>query len=387
MAEYSRLAKGHFTSTGNAQPIFLPFQPDRVEMVNYSLASAGVAASKIISAKWDVSMGQGFAVIEGYSSGSALIYDVVTVNGISSFAQGLSLQYGPNILLGTANGAGIAKTSSTVLTVTVNSANAIQVGNWITFNNLYQTSTTGMQQIAGIPFQVLSVTQSSPTTIFTIGWVGNSSNLTAITTAATGAAGFQQILYPALYVPGVAFPWSISQTSGVVTVNTTAPHNYQIGQEIAFRIPSAYGAQQLNELPNNVIPGSPNYFYVVSVPSPVSFTFNYSGPLTAFNVNQPFASFPGLKFAEVIATGDVNSGGFPYSGGSLYPSPTVYQGYSLSANSTINGPAIQGAFINATAQGFIIGTGAGAAITAGSLVGANGNVIYWAAYLDDLSVN
>jgi len=34
MAEYSRLAKGHFTSTGFSQAVYLPFTPDRVEILN-----------------------------------------------------------------------------------------------------------------------------------------------------------------------------------------------------------------------------------------------------------------------------------------------------------------------------------------------------------------
>lgn len=385
MAEYSRLAKGNFISTGNSQVIPLPFQPDRVEMVNYSLAAAGVAASKIITAKWDVSMGQGFAVIEGYSSGSVTIFDNITTNGISSFANGIALQYGPNVLLGTGAGAGIAKTSATQLTVTTSSANTVQAGQWIVFNNLFETATTGMQTLAGIPFQVISVTSS---TVFIVSWVGNAANLTAIDASATGAAGFRQILYPTLYEPGVAYPWTITVTNGVGTVNTTAPHNFQIGQEIAFRIPAIYGAQQLNSLPNSSLPGAPNYFYVATVPTSNSFTFNSAPAITAFSVANPtFVSFPGLKFAQVVAVGDINSGGFPYTGGALYPSPTVYDGASLSLITTINGPGIQGAYINNTKQGFIIGNGSGTAITAGSLVGASTNVIYWVAYQDDYILN
>jgi hypothetical protein len=383
MAEYSRVAKGHFTSTGAAQVINLPFQPDAVEMWNYSLANSAVAASEILSAYWDVSMGQGQAIVQGYSSGSALIYDTVTTNGISTFSAGLMLQYGPLVLLGTTGGAGIAKTSSTVLTVTTAAAHGLTPGNWVVFQNLYETASTGMQQIAGIPFEVLTVGSS---TTFTIGWVGNSSNLTVIDTSATGACGFKQILYPAVYAPGVAVPWSIALSNGVVTVKTTAPHNFVVGQEIGFRIPSAWGAGQLNESQNTLIPSSPQYFYVTTVARD-SFTFNYGGTLTAFNVNQPFSAFPGLRFPMVFATGDVNSGGIAYSGGNLYPSPQFYNGYSQSLTSTINGPAISGAFDNNSSAGFIIGAGSGTAITSGVLVGANTNVIYWRAYLSDFSAN
>jgi len=138
-----------------------------------------------------------------------------------------------------------------------------------------------------------------------------------------------------------------------------------------------------------IISCSPNYFYVASVTNSTTFTFNSAPALsTAFNpANAPFASFPGLGFAQVVAVGDVNSGGYPFTGGALYPSPTVYGGNSLTSNTTINGPAIQGAYINNTSQGFIIGAGAGTAISSGVLVGANTNVIYWEAFLSDYAAN
>jgi hypothetical protein len=396
MAEYSRLAKGHFTSTGNAQVINLPFQPDRVEMLNYTLANSAATSQNIISAKWDVSMGQGFAVIEGYNATPALIYDVVSTGGISSFSAGLSLMYGPVVLLG--GSGGIAKTDSSTLTVTTTAAHGLQPGNWVTFQNLYETSTTGMQQIAGIPFIVKTV---GSTTTFTVSWLGNASNLTVIDGSATGAAGFKQILYPELYLPGVSFPWSITQSGTVVTVYTSAPTNYQVGQEIAFNLPSIYGGQNLNELIGNsniVTPGKPVYFYVTAVGNVEVnstyvdyFTFNLTPSLLTFNIAAPaFTSFPGLGFAQVKAVGDVNTGGYPYTGGNLYPSPTVVTTSgtaTLGTTTTINGPAIQGAYINNTSQGFIIGGGAGRVLTTGKLVGASTNVIYWAAYLDDLSVN
>jgi len=377
MAEYSRLASGQVVSAGGQTVVVCPFAPTFIEISNSTRATA---ASGVTRAWWMSDMGQGaaFAVTTGAgpADGTSFISST-TGTGFSTIQAGLSLQYGALQLL---NGSGgIAKTSATVLTVTTTAAHGLVPGNWVVFQNLYQTATTGMQQLAGIPFMVLT---SASTTTFTVGWVGNAANLTAITAggyepAGAFIAGFKQILYPVLYAPGVAYPWSISLTAGVVTVNTTAPHNFQIGQEIAFKLPSIYGGGQLNELPNNVIPASPQYFYVTTVPSSTSFTFNYSGTLTAFSVANPtFTSFPGLAFAKVVATGDINSGGFPYTGAALYPSPTVYNGYSTTAVSTINGPGIQGAYINATFQGFIIGS---------AVAGTAADTIFWRAYLHDLN--
>ena len=385
MAEYSRIAKGSFVSTGFAKSIKLPFQPDYVEFFNYSLANSAAASQNIIRGFFDVSMPG--TIVEGYNATPALIFDTVVSGGISTYSAGLSLQYGPVVFLG--GSGGIAKTSATVLTVTTTAAHGLQPGNWVTFQNLYQTSSTGMQQLAGIPFEVQSVGSA---TVFTISWVGNSSGLAAITAGGLNAlAAFKQILYPVLYVPGVAVPWSISQSAGVVTVNTTAACNFVVGQEIGFRIPAAWGAGELNESNGAILrPGSQLYFYVTSVDTATnncSFTFNYSGPLTAFNVNQPFSSFSGLRFPEVFATGDINTGGTLYSGSDLYPPPNVFGDNILLSSKSINGPGISGAYINNTSQGFIIGAGAGTVLTTADLVGAAGNLIFWRAYLSDLSLD
>lgn len=381
MAEYSRLAKGHFTSTGGAQVVNLPFQPDRVEMWNYTLANTNATSQNVISAIWDVSMGQGQAVIQGYNASPALIYDVVATGGISTFSAGTLLQFGPLQTIG-ASGS-ITSTSATVTTIVTTAAHGLVSGDVVIFQSLYESSTTGMQQFAGIPFLV-TVTNS---TTFTIDWNASGSNYTTITGsggALQAAAGFKQVLYPYLYVPGESFIAAINTSTNTIT--TTAPHNYVVGQEIAFRIPSTWGSVELNSLPNNLTPGSPVYYYVSAV-TETTFTVTASlSSVTAFNPNQIFGAK--LSFPQAVAVGDVNTGGLTISAGSaLYPSPLVYNGSSNVQSSTINGPAIQGAFINNTSQGFIIGAGAGRVLTTAKLVGANTNVIYWAAYLDDLSVN
>lgn len=385
MSEYSRIAEGQIVSNGGQTAVRLPFLPDYIEISNKTRLSG--TNSGVSRAWWEVDMGQGAAFLTTTTSATSDLTSFIDATGgagsttgntagtgFQTVQAGLSLQYGPNFLLG--GSGGIAKTSSTVLTVTTTAAHGLVPGNWVIFNNLYQTSTTGMQTIAGIPFEVLT---TGSTTTFTIGWVGNAANLTAITTGGlNGLAAFKKILYPVLYAPGIAFPWTITQSAGVVTVNTTAPHNFVVGQEIAFRIPSIYGGTELNSLPDVIIPGSPIYYYVASVPSAVSFTFNYSGPLSTFSVANPaFLSFPGLKFAQVLATGDVNTGGFPYTGSALYPSPTVFDGFGLTAVSTINGPGIAGAYFNNTWQGFIIGSG---------VSGTSADVLYWRAELSDYQI-
>lgn len=366
MAEYSRIAKGHFTATaGVAQAINLPFAPDAVEIFNYT-AGATPAQNGVPYAYWDVSMGQGFAMYNVFNATPVLTTAVFSSNGISNYSAGLMLQYGAQKQI-----IGATAANPIVFNVT---AHGYNVGDVVLFEGLYQTSTTGMPQISGMTFRVSAVGDADH---FSVVWPGSGSNYTALSGSPSGAF-VKKVLYPFLYAPGVSFIEAIT-TGTTTTVTTTAQNNFVVGQEIAFRIPPLWGTIQLNSLPNDLRPGAPRYGYVVSITNSTTFVCSINSTnYTAFNTNQTVASVPGLTFPQVLAVGDVNTGGVQISAGSnLYPSPVV------NGTSTINGPAIQGAFANNTSQGFLIGANA----TGASLTGATSDVIYWRAYLSDLAVN
>lgn len=380
MAEYSRMASGQVTSTGGATAVVLPFIPDFIEISNRTRA---VAASGVTRAWWETNMGQGAAFRNLYGTGDQYIDAVggtstsglTNGTGFTTIKAGQALQFGPTVFLG---GSGGITKHATAPTVTTTAAHGLVVGDVVVFSNLYQTSTTGMQQIAGVWFQVVTVPS---TTSFTINWNTNQTNYTAIATGGLNTnASFKQVLYPALYAPDYAVISAV--TTGVTTtIQTTIPTNVQVGQEVAFHVPTVWGTTQLNELPHISIPGSPKYGYVISVTDSTNFVVAInSTAFTAYNSNIVFGNFVGLTFPQVIAAGDVNTGGLQISANSqLYPSPTVYNGYQGSVTvpvSTINGPAIQGAFINATFQGFVIGSG---------ISGTAADVIYWRAYMHDVN--
>ena len=371
MAEYSRIATGSFTSTGAAKAIYLPFAPTAVEVWNYS-SYATPANNGVPHGYWNSGMGQGYAAIDVFATDSDVTPviqtgDVITSNGISTFSAGLSFQYGAQIQI-----SGITKDSPAV--VTTGSAHGYSTGDTVIFQGLYQSSTTGMPQICGMPF-VITVTGS---TTFTIPWNTNQSNYTALSGSPSGAY-VKKVLYPFLYAPGVSFISAIT-TGTTTTIDTTCAHNLVVGQEVAFMIPASWGTVQLNQLPNTTVPGSPIYGYVISVTDANTVVVNInSSSYTAFNSNQTVAAVKaGLSFPQMIAAGDVNTGGVQISSGSvLYPPPVV------NGVNTINGPAIQGAFLNNTRQGFVIGAGVGSTYTSASLIGANGNLVIWEARLFD----
>lgn len=375
MAEYSRLAKGNFTATGTTAIINLPFQPDYVELWNYSVIKTA-AIHSTARAWWDAKLLDGSnnpTMIELYSgSATSTVYDTISNTSsnqaINAFSGGLLLQFGPSQQIVSATAANPA-----VFTVT---GHGYQVGDTVLLEGLYQTSTTGMPQIAGIPFTISAVT----TNTFTIKWDASGSNYTALSASPVGST-VKKILFPFLYLPEDNVISAIT-TGATTTVTTTMYHNFEVGQEIAFRIPNAWGTTQLNSLPNVTIPGSPIYGYVTSITDNWTFVCNInSSAFTAFNVNQTVAGTNGRTFPQVLSVGDVNTGGNLITAtSSLYPPPS----FPTSTNRvpTINGPAIRGAFVNNTAQGFTIGAGTAAVDGTATLI-ANGNIIYWHAYLHD----
>ena len=361
------MAKGKslVLASGGIAPVNLPFQPDYVEFVNYT-AMATPTSTWIAKGQWDVNMGQGFAAYELFNATPVLTSGVATTFGVSTFAAGQMLQYGA-----TQQVVSITKAAAGVVTVT---AHGYVSGDVVIFQGLSQSATTGMQQIAGIPFTITVIDANS----FSIPWNTNQSNFTALSASPAGAL-VKKVLYPYLYAPGVNIISAITLGT-TTTIDTTSAHNFVVGQEVAFHIPTIYGTTGLNTLPNILTPGSPQYGYVIAVTDYNTVVVNFnSSAMVAFNSNQPYANYPGLKFAQICAVGDVNTGGVQISAGSaLYPPPFI-RPFANDTVNTINGPAIQGAFFNNTSQGFVIGA-------ALALAAQSGQSIYWRAYLHDISV-
>lgn len=382
MAEYSRMAKGNFAATGTTAVVPLPFVPDYVELWNYTNIKAGSGTSVVTRAWWDAKLVDSSTntvptMIEGYSSGGAIIFDYISNSStnlaINSYQGALALQFGPTQQI-----ASITKANPAI--VTTGSAHGYQVGDTVIMQGIATGTTNNMQLLNGIPFTITAVGGGGTT--FTIKWDSSGSNYTAISGSPSGAL-VKKVLYPFLYLPEDNVV-SFVTTGATTTIATTMYHNFEIGQEIAFRVPTQWGTTQLNSLPNNVIPGSPIYAYVTSITDNWTFVCNVnSTSYTAFtdNFTMTASTLFGLSYTQVLAVGDVNTGGNVITSTSpLYPSPQ----FPTSTNrvSTINGPAIRGAFVNNTNQGFTIGAGVGNTISAATLI-ANNNQIYWHAYLHD----
>lgn len=380
MAEYSRMAKGNFTATGTSQIINLPFMPDYVELWNYSNIKTKTN-STITKAWWDAKFidtasNTNPTMIEGYNSSGVLIFDQISNASsnmaINAFSGGLGQQYGAAQAITTVT----ASASPTVVTTTA--AHGYQVGDTVIMYGIALGTTNNMQLLNGVPFTITAV---GSTTTFSVKWDSSGSNYATVSPT---SAFVKKVLFPFLYLPQDNIVTAIT-LGATTTIATSMYSNMEVGQEVAFRVPNFWGTTQLNSLPNVFIPGSPIYGYVQSITDNWTFVVNInSSAFTAFTNNGTMtaSTLIGLTYPQVVAVGDLNTGGLSYSGGALYQSPQ----FPISTNrvSTINGPAIKGAFVNNTSQGFTIGAGLGAVITAstGTLI-ANTNQVYWHAYSHD----
>jgi len=388
MTEYSRMAKGSYTVSGgtlgvsapSVKVINLPFKPDFVQLINYTQA-ATPAQHGIPFAFWDSSVTpltfssvNYDTVVQVFNATPVLTTDMVRVGGgISVFSAGLSQQFGAAQQV-------VASTKGTTTSFQV-TGHGYSVGDTVIFRGLFQSSTTGMPQMNGIPFTITTITDANN---FVVNY--NSNNAAYTNLSASPASAFvQKVLYPFLYVPEDNVVTAIT-LGNTTTITTSMYHNFEVGQQVAFRIPNAWGTTQLNSLPNVLIPGQPIYGYVVSITDNWTFVVNInSSAYTAFTTNIAVSAVPGLTFPQVVAVGDVNTGGnLITSTSALYPPPS----FPTSSNrvATINGPAIRGAFVNNTSQGFIIGNAASRTDTSSWVGGSNGDIMEWRAYAHDISI-
>lgn len=381
------MAKGTYTVSGgtlgtsapSTKVINLPFKPDYVQLINLTQAITP-AEHGIPFAYWDASSTVTIAgtvynptIVNVFNATPVLTTDSCITNGISVFSAGQMLQYGASKQV-----IGITKAAAARVNVT---AHGYSVGDTVVFQGIATGVTNNaFRLINDIQFTITAVSDADH---FDIKWNSNQSSYTAIAASPAGAL-VKKVLYPFLYPPQDNVISAIT-TGTTTTVACTTYHNLRVGQEIAFRVPTFWGTYQLNSLPNSTTPGSPIYGFVTSITDNWTFVCNIdSSSYTAFTTNQttiPSSVTP----AQVLGIGDVNTGGDSITASSpLYPPPAYPT--SSGGTGTINGPAIRGAFVNNTSQGFIIGAGASRTDTSSWVGGSDGDVMEWRAYLHDLSI-
>jgi len=340
---YSKILRGTFTSTGVNKPLYLPMKPDSIQIWNktkWNNTTNNTGVSAIGFA--EDAAGAGYVTA---SNGTTWLGKTLTTGAFTFFSAG-SPAFGATKALATTF---VTQANPAVVTST---AHGYQTGDVVL---LY--GTTGMLQVAGIPY---TITKTGADT-FTI--PVDSSGF-----AAAATAGFvKQVLYPDLYIPELCYITSITKAAKAV-ITTSFNHNFVVGQQVGFTVPSAWGMTQMDSsVYVQSSNGIPQQAYVTAVTASTITVNIDSTAFTTFAYPTSATAGLGLTFPQVYAIGDQNTGYSLNSSGQV-----PYLGVT---NGIIG---IPGSFATNTRQGVIVGTGDGTTI-----IHANNDVIAWRAMFPD----
>lgn len=273
---FTIITGGSFTSTGAGVRIPLPSSADYMEVANIT-QTAATNPNTVILSKW---YGPKFGV--GASAADAGIRTVKTTADLTgAYASGgfTYVTVAPVVEPQSANAiTAITAASPAVVTQTNTYAN----GDILQFYN-----TTGMLQIAGMNFQISSVSGSGYTLI----------GLRAAGFAAAATAGFtRRISKFAAVDPQFLFVTEITQANQAVVRTSVDPTQYYaVGMKVHFSIPYSFGMTQMNQLTGTIVAMSAtNYTMTVDI---------NSSAFTAFAFPASSASPTAQLFATVAPAG------------------------------------------------------------------------------------
>ena len=344
MAQYSKILRGTFTSTGANKALYLPMKPDMIEIWNktkYATTTNNTGVSAIGFA--EDNDGTGYVTA---SNGTAWLGKIVTSGGFTFFSAG-SFTFGPATTA--VAGTPVSQAAAAVVT---SASHGLQTGDAVLI-----TGTTGMLQIAGVVYTITRIDANS----FSI--PVDSSGFAAAATSVT----WKKLLYPDLYIPQSCVVTAVTKASSAV-VTTATNHNFVVGQEVAFVVPSDWGMVQLDSSTYlQTSNGIPQQAYVTAVTAnTVTVNVNSTG-FTTFAYPTSAVAALGVTPAQIIAIGDQNTGWQLNSSGQV-----PYLGVK---NGVIG---IPGAYAANTRQGVVVGTGDGTTI-----IHANNDVVAWRATFPD----
>lgn len=295
MGQIQKSFTGSFTSDGNAQVFNLAYLPRSVFFMNKT-AFGGTTANDVRRA-WGWSSDANGTAHVTYTDGAAVAdaSDTITIGGFSFITRDTP-RFGAVV---TDSGANTVDKDSDFMVVNITSHG------FLTGDVVWLTGTTGILQIAGLPYTITRVDANS----FTI-----PIDTSAYTFAADGTAvTAKQLLYPDLYIPFLVSPTGITQADPAV-VTTNVDHRFVKGQRVKFRIPDEWGMVELDDLEGDVLSigtiDNAQAYTEVTDGSPVNafeVDIDTSG-FTAFDYPTSAIAAAGIDFPQVYSIGDKNFG-------------------------------------------------------------------------------
>lgn len=277
---FTIITGGSFTSTGAGVKIPLPSSADYFKTWNITQMPLAPATAVVISGEWfgpkfgvgATAANDGIRWKKTNSTNAINIDTFATATASNGFTYVTS---SPVVEAQAANAiTGITAASPAVVSQT----NTYSAG-----DILYLYNTTGMLQIAGMPFQISTVSGSGYTLI----------GLRAVGFAAPATAGFTRRVSKFNAVePEFLYITEITQaTQAVVRTSVDPTDHYVVGMKIHFSIPASFGMIQMNQLTGKIVAvSSANYTVTVDIDSTAFTAFAFPAS-TASPTAQLFATY------------------------------------------------------------------------------------------------
>ncbi len=270
---FTILTGGSFTSTGAGVKIPLPSSADYFKTWNVTQLAAS-NPNTVTNGEW---FGSAFGV--GASAAGTGIKTVKTTAMLeSAFAAGTGFTYV------TTNPVVEAQAANAITAITNASPAVVSQTNTYSENDIvYLYNTTGMLQIAGMPFQISTVSGSGYTLV----------GLRAAGFTTAGTAGFTRRVSQFNAVePEYLYITEITQaTQAVVRTSVDPTQHYVVGMKIHFSVPYSFGMTQINGLTGKIVAVSAaNYTVTVDIDTSAFTAFTFPAS-TSSPTAQLFATY------------------------------------------------------------------------------------------------
>lgn len=342
---FTQINGGSFTSTGVGVKINLPSSADYFKTWNVTQYAAA-SPTVVVGGEWfGAKFGSGASAANSglrwkKSGSSAILIDSFSTSTASN-----GFTY--------VTSAPVVEAQAANAITAITAANPAVVSQTNTYSNgdiLRVYGTTGMLQIAGMDFQISSVSGSGYTLL---GLPATASN----GFATAGTAGYtRRISSLAAVEPEFLYVTNISQaTQAVVSTSVDPSSHYVVGMKMRFSVPSSFGMIQMDGLTGTIV--AVNAVSATSNIGAYNLTVDIdSSAFTAFAFPASTSSPTAALFATVAPAGastkqDQNTG--------------VYTGYNFQYQPFRTGQFVPYMFLAGGAS---------------SPAGANADVINWAAY-------
>lgn len=247
---FTIITGGSFTSTGAGVKIPLPSSADYFTTENIT-QEAATNPNTVIQGRWYGSkFGSGAS-----AAGSGIKVVKTTADLTSAFSAGTGFTYVSTAPVIEAQSANAITAITAASPAVVSQTNTYSDGDILQFYN-----TTGMLQIAGMNFQISSVSGAGYSLI----------GLRAAGFAAPATAGYtRRISKYAAVEPQFLYVTEITQaTSAVVRTSVDPTQYYVVGMKVHFSVPYSFGMYQMNQLTGTITAlSSANYTMTVDIDS------------------------------------------------------------------------------------------------------------------------